>query len=159
VCVVAGDIAGIGLALSAAPTVEWLAAQEAELAAARPARLEGKEGALIDALCTRQVGRCLERCGGEGVRGRALPPPRLRQRPRLVPRYARFSQSLLNRLAAEGVAPLERDETQFLADAPEVGPPVELGVRTAARSPRLAAFVDLLDHCVRHLPQVLAGEV
>jgi acyl transferase domain-containing protein/SAM-dependent methyltransferase len=121
----------------------------------QPTPSQGEETAAedreIDALCTRHVLRCLGESGVEVTPGRAYFLPELRRRLRLVPRHERLFESLLRMLAEDGLAAITGEEVRFLAaagTAAETGPP-----------PRLAPLVELLDHCARHLPQVLAGEM
>ena len=151
-----------GAGLPPVPAPEWLAARERELRPDGPAGTEDEDRRLIDALCTWQVARCLARSGIEIASGLSLPLAELRRRLCLVPRYERLFQSLLRMISEDGLAAVSGEEVRFFtmaAEAAEVGSPEELGARIAARSPRLAAFVELLDHCARHLPQVLSGEI
>jgi phthiocerol/phenolphthiocerol synthesis type-I polyketide synthase E len=87
--------------------------------------------------------------------GAAIALPDLRRRLRLVPQHEELLGFLLRVLREDGLAEVDGDTVRFLPAAADVPSPAEARRRLDAG---FAPLHDLIDHCGRHYPAVLAGE-
>jgi phthiocerol/phenolphthiocerol synthesis type-I polyketide synthase E len=88
-----------------------------------------------------------------------LPLSDLRRQLRLLPRHEELLGFLLRILGEDGLAEVEGDAVRFLPAIAAVTAPAEARARLNAAAPGFAPLHDLIDHCGRHYPAVLAGEM
>ncbi len=114
-----------------------------------------REAAATDPLVASHALQVLREGGVDVSPGAAIALPDLHRRLRLVPRHEELLGFLLRVLREDGLAEVEGDAARFLPAAAEVPPPAEVRRRLDAG---FAPLHDLIDHCGRQYPAVLAGE-
>ena len=80
----------------------------------------------------------------------------LRERLQLIPKYEPLLDFLLRVARQDGLIEIAGERVRFLGEAPE---PAEVRRGLAARFPGFSHLHDLIDHCARHYPAALSGEV
>jgi malonyl CoA-acyl carrier protein transacylase len=80
----------------------------------------------------------------------------LRERLRLVPKYEPLLDFLLRVTREDGLVAVGGERVRFLREAPD---PAEVRRGLAARFPSFSHLHGLIDHCARHYPAALSGEV
>jgi acyl transferase domain-containing protein len=141
----------------------WIARVERELAERLPPEGAAQVAAATDPLCASYIVWFLRQGGLDVAPGRAVPLSEVRARLALIPKYERFLRMLLQIVAEDGILTVEGEgdgeAIRFLKSAEEVGSPEAWRRDLEVRFPQLRGMFDLLDHCVRHYPRALAGEI
>ncbi|WP_437282989.1 beta-ketoacyl synthase N-terminal-like domain-containing protein [Sorangium sp. So ce375] len=154
--------AGPAPGCSAAAGPRPLAEVEAELRAALAIRpLEDYPGltASLDALCAAHVGAWLRARGVDVRAGANHEREALAARVGVVPKLRRLHDAMIRMLAEDGIVSIEGASIRFLRDAGALLDTAAESRALAARYPELAGLFELLDHCVRHYPEALTGEI
>ncbi len=112
--------------------------------------------AATDPLVTSHAVQVLRESGVEISPGTSIALPDLRRRLRLIPQHEQLLGFLLRVLREDGLAEVDGDTVRFLPAAADVPSPAEARRRLDAG---FASLHDLIDHCGRHYPAVLAGEM
>jgi acyl transferase domain-containing protein/SAM-dependent methyltransferase len=115
--------------------------------------------AATDPLVASHAVNILRQSGVDVSPGAALPLPDLRRQLRLPPKHEELLGFLLRVLREDGLAEVDGDAVRFLPAIAAVPAPAEARARLNAAAPGFAPLHDLIDHCGRHYPAVLAGEM
>jgi phthiocerol/phenolphthiocerol synthesis type-I polyketide synthase E len=126
-----------------------------EIAAESSPEPAARVAAATDPLVASHAVQVLREGGVDVSPGAAIALPDLRRRLRLVPRHEELLGFLLRVLREDGLAEVDGDAVRFLPAAAVVPSPAEARRRLDAG---FAPLHDLIDHCGRCYPAVLAGE-
>ncbi|HEX4498731.1 MAG TPA: beta-ketoacyl synthase N-terminal-like domain-containing protein [Thermoanaerobaculia bacterium] len=138
------------------PEIDRLAADIAAEFHPQPA---ARVAAATDPLVASHAVSILRQSGADVSPGAPLPLPDLRLRLRLLPKHEELLGFLLRVLVEDGLAEVDGDAVRFLPAVATVPAPAEARARLEAEATGFAPLYDLIDHCGRHYPAVLAGEV
>jgi acyl transferase domain-containing protein len=124
-----------------------------------PAGGAGLIAAATEALCTSYVVAALRARGVEPERGDSLSIGEIQRRISLATGQKRLFYALLRMLRDDDLVEIRGEEVRFLRSFHELPRTTELRQAREAEAPQLRGLFDLLDHCGRHLAQVLAAEI
>jgi acyl transferase domain-containing protein/acyl carrier protein len=112
-------------------------------------------------LCAAYVSEYFATSGLHDVRrGYVSPAADLVRRLRIQPPFTRFLDFFLRILCEESIVRIrDNGDVEFLRDLLPIGEAGSLRARIEREFPDLSGIIFLLDHCVRHYPTVLSGEV
>jgi phthiocerol/phenolphthiocerol synthesis type-I polyketide synthase E len=129
-----------------------------EVAVESPPEPAARVAAATDPLVASHALQVLREGGVDVSPGAAIALPDLHRRLRLVPQHEELLGFLLRVLREDGLAEVEEDAVRFLPAAAEIPSPTEARRRLEATASGFAPLHDLIDHCGRQYPAVLAGE-
>ncbi|HKH43443.1 MAG TPA: methyltransferase, partial [Thermoanaerobaculia bacterium] len=137
----------------------WMDEIAGRVTAEVPAGGAGLVAAATDALCTSYVVAALRARGVEPARGDSLSLGELQRRLSVAPGQERLFHALVRMLRDDDLVEIRGEEIRFLRGFHELPGPADLRQAREAEAPQLRGLFDLLDHCGRHLAEVLAGEI
>jgi thioester reductase-like protein len=114
--------------------------------------------ARVEALALDYLASSLARLGWRPVRGERITPAGLAAGLGVLPRYQRLLRRVLEILAEEGMVS-RAGEQWVVHEPPAAGDPGPHRDQVAARFPRTAVELTLLERCGSRLPEVLRGEL
>ncbi|HEY0556706.1 MAG TPA: acyltransferase domain-containing protein, partial [Thermoanaerobaculia bacterium] len=127
-----------------------------EIAAECPSEPAARVADATAPLVASHAVQVLRESGVDVSPGAAIALPDLRHRLRLIPQHEQLLGFLLRVLREDGLIEVEGDTVRFLPAAADIPSPAEARRRLDAA---FAPLHDLIDHCGRQYPAVLAGEI
>jgi acyl transferase domain-containing protein/acyl carrier protein/NAD(P)-dependent dehydrogenase (short-subunit alcohol dehydrogenase family) len=139
----------------------WLTRRESELCRSLGVDLEGSAEAdrALDAFCAARLLRFFAASGIETAGGARHGRDEICERLRVLPKFRKFVDFMVETLAADGLARLDGDAVVF-PGAPGAAPdPEALAGAAATRHPRLRSVLRVVDRCAARYGPALSGEV